>query len=89
MKLKKWMLIGGVVMLTAFTAAGCGTENKENNKNNKQRVAGSSGRKRKQDIKRSICRGFYRGGSGQYGSVERFGQNEFRLQSFQQYHHGK
>ncbi len=36
MKLKKWMLIGGVVMLTAFTAAGCGTENKENNKNNKQ-----------------------------------------------------
>jgi len=30
------MLIGGVVMLTAFTAAGCGTENKENNKNNKQ-----------------------------------------------------
>ena len=36
MKLKKWMLIGGVVMLTAFTAAGCCTENKENNKNNKQ-----------------------------------------------------
>ncbi len=36
MKLKKWMLIGGVVMLTAFTAAGCGTENKENDKNNKQ-----------------------------------------------------
>ena len=36
MKLKKWMLIGGVVMLTAFTAAGCGTENKENNENNKQ-----------------------------------------------------
>lgn len=31
MKLKKWMLIGGVAMLTAFAAAGCGTENKENN----------------------------------------------------------
>ena len=42
MKLKKWMLIGGVVMLTAFTAAGCGTENKENNKNNKNNKQGSS-----------------------------------------------
>ena len=26
MKLKKWMIIGGVAMLTAFAAAGCGKE---------------------------------------------------------------
>ncbi len=34
MKLKKWMIIGGITMLTAFAAAGCGTGKEVKNKEN-------------------------------------------------------